>query len=462
MKKSERQNNYKTKVCIVGLGPAGIGAALKFLDSDMANDVMCLDAGNPPNDRSCSIIQNNGCKKEEPCSIIGGFGGCSLFGSKMSTFPAGGGLVKVLNSKDLAQRKLLEALKLLGNYIPLQKPNIAQSECKSAREHFGKMGFKYKYYDVYLYNQEDLQKAYQKILLQLNSAGMSLLLNTKIIQIEHEENGFKLVALHNGRKITIFSDCLVLGIGRLGCSFLKSLNSKLNLGGKENHLDVGVRLEFLTDLYPDIDKYHNDLKLLFNNARTFCICKDGKIAPYLLEGVYVTEGFHNPNHKSGFTNMGILIRLKPSKQNEVILDEIKKRSLKIGNGKSGCQKLSDYLGIYTKNFNSANRLDSSISFWLQKDVNQYFPQPLSIKIKDAVRYFASQLLPKNRWDEVSVFAPEIDYGGLSFPVNSDFSIIPKMYLIGDCTGKFRGILQAFCSGIICAESIIGDKNEKNG
>lgn len=250
---------------------------------------------------------------------------------------------------------------------------------------------------------------------------------------------------------------MVLGVGRLCRSFLKSLNSKLNLGGKENHLDIGVRLEFLTDLYPAINKYHNDLKLLFNDARTFCVSKGGKIALYLLEGVYFTEGYYNPNHKSGFTNLGILIRLKPSKQNEVILDEIKKRSLHISNGKPGCQRLSDYLGIYAKNLNSARQLDSSISFWVQKDVSQYFPQPISIKIKDAVRFFASKLLPKDRWDEVSVFAPEIGYGSLFFPINSDFSIIPRMYLIGDCTGRFRGILQAFCSGIICAESIIGDK-----
>jgi uncharacterized FAD-dependent dehydrogenase len=456
MKKNEKLNNYKTEVCIVGLGPAGIGVALKFLDADLAIDVTCLDAGNSSTDRLCSIFQNNSCKKEDPCQIISGFGGCSLFGAKISAFPAGSGLVKVLNSRDLAQRKLSEAFRLLSNYIPLRKPSITQSERKSAKELFGKMGFEYKYYDAYLYNQEDLQKAYQKIFLQLNSAGM-LLLNTKIIQIEPEKNGFKLVAIHDGRKITIFTSYLILGVGRLGRPFLKLLNSKLNLGGNENHLDVGVRLEFPTDLYPDINKYHNDLKLLFNNARTFCICKDGKIATYLFEGVYLTEGYYDSNHKSGFTNLGILIRLKPSKQNEVILNEIKKRSLQISNGMPGRQRLPDYLGICAKNLNSARRLDSSISFWIQKDVSQYFPQLISIKIKEAVRYFASQLLLKDRWDEVSVFAPEIDYGGLSFPVNTDFSIIPRMYLIGDCTGRFRGILQAVCSGIICAESIIGDK-----
>lgn len=100
---------------------------------------------------------------------------------------------------------------------------------------------------------------------------------------------------------------------------LKHLNTQLNLRGKENHIDVGVRLEFPTDLYPDITKYHNDLKLLFNNARTFCVCKDGRVTHYWLEGIFFMEGNYNPNDKSGFTNLGILMRLKPSRENEAIL-----------------------------------------------------------------------------------------------------------------------------------------------
>ena len=460
MAENKRLNEYTPKVCIVGLGTAGIGAALTFLDSDLATDVLCLDAGKHLNDRSCSILQNRICRKEKPCQIVSGTGGCSLFGSKISVFPAGGGLADILGSKELAQRKLSQAFSLLNNYLSLQKPNVTQSKRKSAKELFWKMGFKYKYYDAYLYNQEELQKSYQKIFLQLKSAGMLLLLNTKLIQIDSNEDGFELVAIRNGQKIAISTKYLVLGIGRLGRSLLESLNIKLSLGGKENQLDVGVRLEFPTDLYSDINKYHNDLKLLFNDARTFCVCKNGKIAPYFLEGVYFTEGYYNPMCRSGLTNLGILIRLKPSPQNKLIFDEIKKRALKISDGKPCAQRLPDYLGICVKTHKFSKSFDSSI-FGIQTDVNQYFPQPISAKIKKAVHYFASRLLPSDRWDEVIVFAPEVDYGGLFFPVNSDFSIIPRMYLIGDCTGRFRGILQAFCSGIVCAESIIGDENEKN-
>ena len=456
---SHMNGKYSSEVCIVGLGPAGIGSALSFLNSNLATHVICLDAGTSPNNRSCAVIQNGCCEKEKPCQMISGFGGCSLLGGgKISLFPAGSNLMAILGSEDLVERELLKALNLFNKYLTLQKSDIGPNDIRNARELFEKLGFEYKYYEASLYNQEELRKAYQKIFLQLKSAGMSILLNTALIEIDHKEKGFKLIAKQSDQRITIFTKYLVLGIGRLGRNMLNSLNAKLDLGGKENHLDVGVRLEFPTDLCPDMTKYHNDLKLLFNSARTFCVCKNGKIAPYLLEDVFFTDGYSNLKHKSGFTNLGILIRLTQSKQNETIFYEIKKRQLQISAGKPVCQKLPDYLGISSKNHNFSK---SFSSFWAQSDINHCFPEPISTKIKEATCYFASRLLPKDRWDEVSVFAPEVDYGGLSFPISSDFSIIPRMYLVGDCTGRFRGILQAFCSGIICAESIIGDKNGKS-
>jgi len=461
MKENRKLSDYNSKVCIVGLGSAGIGAALTFLGSNLATSMLCLDAGTSTKNRFCSVLQNRNCKKERPCQMISGFGGCSLVGGKISTFPAGSKLASILGSKDLAERKLSRALCLLNNYLPLQKPNITTNDIKKAKELFAKLGFEYRHYDAYFYDQEELRKGYQKIFSQLNSAGMSLLLNTELIQVDPEENGFKLVAKCDGQKITIFTKYLVIGVGRLGRSFLKSLNAKLNLNGKENHLDVGVRLEFPTDLYPEITRYHNDLKLLFKDARTFCVCKDGKIVPYFLENVFFTEGYYNPTDRSGFTNLGIMVRLKPSKQNETIFDEIKKKLLSASNGKPMYQKLPDYLNIGTQSCKSPESSKSSISFWVQGDVNQCFPHTISTKIREAIYYFVSKLLPRDRWDEVNVFAPEVDYSGLSFPVNSDFSIIPMTYLIGDCTGRFRGILQAFCSGIICAESVIGEENEKS-
>jgi Uncharacterized FAD-dependent dehydrogenases len=96
---STRQGNVTKasfEVCIVGLGPAGIGAALALSKSNLASHVLCLDAGTSLSIRSCSILQNSSCKREKPCQIISGFGGCSLFGAKISAFPAGSKFVTIL------------------------------------------------------------------------------------------------------------------------------------------------------------------------------------------------------------------------------------------------------------------------------------------------------------------------------------------------------------------------------
>jgi len=440
----------RAHIAIVGLGPAGIGVALTLAKSNLASRVLCLDAGNHPRTRSCSVIHEQYCKKEKPCQVVSGFGGCSLLsGGKVSAFPAGSALANILGSRALAERATSKAIDLFGSYVSLKKPKIRSADIKAATDLYKELGFEYKYYDAYHYNQGELREAYERILRELKLFGMSLLLNTELIEVDRVENGYKLTAMRGDERLSIFTKYVVLGLGRLGRTFLKSLNAKLDLCGKVNHLDVGVRLEFPVDVCPDLTKYHNDLKLLFDSARTFCVCNDGKVAPYFLGDVFFTEGYYNPEYKTGFTNLGILI-------------EIKKRFQCAGKGNLIYQRLADYLDIDGERGECAKMLNSSISFGVEADINQRFPESVSGKIREAAHYFVSRLLPKDRWSEVNVFAPEVDYGGVCFPINSDFSIIPRMYLVGDCTGRFRGILQGFCSGIICGESIAcgANGNEK--
>ncbi len=449
----ESSYNYNTEVCIVGLGPAGIGAALTLSNSHLSPHILCLDAGGSL-DRFCSVLENDGCKKEEACSMISGLGGSSLLGGhKFSTFPAGSELVTIMGSPDIVSEKLTNALNILKNYLLLQQPEVSNNIISDAKKSFEELGFEFRYYDSYICGQEELKKAYKTIFLQLQSKGVSILTNTDVIEITSDGNGFRLVAKQNNHKFTITTKYLVLGIGRFGRNLLTSLNAKWNLSGGENHLEAGIRLEFPTELFSGINKYHNDLKLLFNNARTFCVSKDGKLAPYCFDGIFIVDGYYNPTNITGFTNLAIMVRLKASGQNEAIFNEIRRRVIKIGGGKPVRQMLTDYLDLKNKNNYTNKYSKSSISFWEWGDVDHCFPQPISSEIKDAVYYFISRLITENHWGKISVFAPAIEYNWPSFPIKSDFSIIPNMYLIGDCTGRFRGILQAFCSGMVCAESI---------
>jgi len=449
-------NTYSTQVCCVGLGPAGIGAAYTLSKSHLAHHTLCLEAGVSVDNRSCQILQGGVCRLENPCQMISGIGGCSVMASgKISGYPAGSGLASILGSACLAEEKLEEAFKILAHFLSIRKNGLKDSSVL-AKCKFGKMGFEYRYYPVYTYNTVDLARAYKMLLSQIRSKGVQVLLDTKVTDVNIEKGHFKVTAVHDNQKIVILTNHLILAVGRSGQNLLKSLNSRINVTRRQYHLDVGVRLEFPSVLYPDIDKYHKDLKLLFDDARTFCVCKDGKIAPYKYEDLFLLEGYYNPAHKTGFTNLAIIVRTPLSWKNEILFSEIKRRILRISAGKPVRQMLPEYLGYKSESVFSA----SSISFWQWGDVNKCFPTVISKKIRAAVNHFVSNLLPRDQWWKVSVFAPEIDCR-LKFPIKSDFSTIPRLYLVGDCTGRFRGILQAFCSGVICAENIIrGDSCEE--
>ena len=445
------------KVCIVGFGPSGLGAALFLSKSGMASQLVCLDQGTSSSDRACSILLNGICQGEMPCQMISGFGGSSLLsGGKVSAFPAGSGLAAILGDDSKANRKLKEAINMLHAFVPLEKPDIEQAEIDMAREIFGKMGFVYKYFDVYQFDHEQLREAYGEVHSQLQSVRVSVLLNTRLMDVAQGKRGFRLRVKQDGTEFMIDTEYLILGLGRSGKSVLKRIDALLGLGGKAGQIDVGVRLELPTHLLPPIAWYHRDLKLLFENARTFCVCKDGNIAPYVIDGVFFTEGHLSLRNSSGLTNLGIVRRYEPSDRNKNLFEDIRERSIQQRSGKLVCERLTEYLGHTPIASKTSVPKGNSDSFWMWGDVSDAFPAPLSTEVKEAVMYFAQRLLPRQHWQQVKVFAPEVDYAGISFPVKPDFSIRPGLYIIGDCVGEFRGIAQAFCSGIICAESLVGD------
>ncbi|MFQ6060745.1 MAG: hypothetical protein ACE5KV_05570 [Thermoplasmata archaeon] len=454
-------DEYDSVVCIVGLGPAGIGAAVTLSKSTRAYRILCLDAGGSPRARHCSVLQQSDCNRERPCNMISGFGGCSLLGGgKVSDFPAGSGLASILGSVQSAREKLSEALGFLSDYVSLIEPDVTLTEIEKAEEYYGKQGFEFRYYDVHLYNQRELAIGYGRMMKELMSNGVSVHLNSEVTSIDLTEDGFKIVATEGRSTISVLAKYLVLGVGRLGLDFLRSLNAKLGLDGEENHLDVGVRLEFPTELVPDLSRPHGDLKLTFGDARTFCVCRDGKIAPYLLGDTYFADGHLALDYQTGLTNLGILVRLPPSGENEGISEEVRSRVRALSGGNLVYQTLSDFLGVQGQDSRNLYEPRRSIRLGQYGNVNQCFPEGISRRIKEAVRRFSSRFLPTAKWDVVWVFAPSMDYAGLLFPVGKDFSIASRLYMIGDCTGRFRGILQALCSGIICGESIIGDAHEK--
>jgi len=441
---------------VVGLGPSGIGAALTLTRLGMTSGLICLDQGPASGIRKCSVLSNGVCERDTPCQMICGFGGSSLLsGGKVSDFPAGSGLARVLGDTDEAMRKVKEAINMLRAFVPLTAPDMEQVKLDAVREMFREKGFEYKHFDSYRFSHEALRRAYERVHSDLRSTGAAVLLNAKLIDIDQRKHGFRLTVKQDGTEFMIDTEYLIVGVGRSGRSMLERMSIPLDLGRTANRLDTGVRLEFPTHFLPSEAWYHGDLKLLFKNARTFCVCKDGSVAPYIVDGVFFTEGRFSLENSSGFSNLGVVRRYEPSERNKMLLEDIRERSIQQRNGRLVCQRLTEYFDCTEMVLKTSTSEQDSGSFCVWGDVNGVFPEPVSTDVREAVMYFAHRLLPMQQWEQVKVFAPEVDYGGILLPVKPDFSIRPRLYIIGDCVGQFRGIAQAFCSGVICAEGLMG-------
>lgn len=445
------------EVCIIGLGPAGLGATLRLARSSIAEAVICLEAGVTADQKYCSILQGKGCRHVQPCQIITGVGGSSLLsGGKISVFPAGRAMSQILGSEQTTQESLSNALELFNEFVPLTSPNIPYDMVSFCTRQYALQGFEFRYYDAYLYRQADLITGYNRMLSEILAAGVSVQLGTQVTQINTVEGGFHVLCQTEDVEVEIHSKKIVLAVGRFGKELLNGINPSLHLEGQPNICDVGVRLEFPTSVWPDIDKCHNDLKLHFLNARTFCVCKDGFLAPYRVGDIFLLEGHADPDVSTGFTNLAITVRHRPGvgAEHDTLFSGIRERLLKQSNGRPVRQLLTDFLARRASQPNKAKD-SSSISYWQWGNIEDCLPESVYFEVRSAVEFFVSNLIPQEAYPAVSVYAPELDYYWNRFPLEEGFQAKkPGVYLIGDCGGYFRGILQAFCSGLECATQIL--------
>ena len=128
-------NTQKTKICIVGMGPAGIGAVLTLSKLVDSIEVVGLDAGNIANKRQCSAVNGEACDREEFCQMTCGFGGCSLLsGGKISIFPAGRSFALILGSEERARSEMLKAFNILSKYLTFNKLNSGANDVENEKK----------------------------------------------------------------------------------------------------------------------------------------------------------------------------------------------------------------------------------------------------------------------------------------------------------------------------------------
>lgn len=445
----------QTDIAIVGLGPAGIAAAHRLLDQGSDFDITCFDLGPRPDEKDCAVLNDAGCIRRAGCHILTGFGGSSLLsGGKLSTLPAGNSLIDIREDVDAVERTMSEALSFFNDYLSIAEPTISPQEIETQRLRFSDYGFELNYYDAHVMvdSEEEIRDAYCEMCKDLESTRASFYFETKVTRIEEVDDRLKLHTINNrSEEEEYICDNLILGVGLAGGDLLDNLQQELGIQTSPSKLEMGVRLEFPIDIFSEIDQGHNDLKLHRGNCRTFCVCKGGQLAPYFDDGMSLLDGHVNRANMTEFSNLGIRLRVPSQEGNDCIYSAIRENYLEQTNGVPIRESYTSYIGKIDKTIRDDN--GSSINYWRPGDINNLFPEEYGEELRRNVREFVHGAIPEKNHADVSVYAPGLYYPGVEFDVDRNFEVCDRIKIIGEATGRFRGILQAFSSGLLCAESV---------
>ncbi|MGE4381997.1 MAG: FAD-dependent oxidoreductase [Arcobacter sp.] len=424
-------------IVIVGLGPAGIIAALEASKNTNLK-ILCIDKGKKITKRkhkTCIEKKVCSCQKSSHCNVINGLGGSSLIsGTKFSLFPAGTGLMEIIKDETFLEKKTNEVIDYLKSKINLFKDESKFSH-NEAYTFYSKFNYTNKFYKSYSYEEEEYHQFLLDICDVLEKRNVNIKFSTTLNKVIKEDQKIFLEINENKINKKVFSKRLILSTGKSGYDLLSKISNELNLPKTPASLEIGVRLEFPTAIFEDIDMYQSDLKLKSGNSKTYCVSKNGYVVKYNYNGNYFTEGHVKANDKTGFTNLGILIKRPSSINNSFLYDEI----------------IKNY-----KSVNKGNILKYSYKdFFNNVDICKIFSNDsLDREIKEAVEKFVNAFINEKEHSNINIYLLEQDFPIWKYDVNSKFEILDNIYIIGSATGKFRGIVQCFVSGIICMENIL--------
>lgn len=426
---------------IIGMGPAGIGTAMSLCStSNNIKNTICFERGSYPNGTSCSAFLHNECCHSNVCTVISGIGGASTLSSgKISNFPAGSGLIEFFDSEQQLKDFLDDIILFLSKRISLKKAEIDSKIRRNAQKFYEQRHIKYKYYDVYEFDGENYRNFVQETVQELRDNGLQILDNSEVVEINRDPSTLYFlvkVMTFNGVRTFLIRN-LILATGALD---IQDMLIEKMIGSVNNHYEIGVRIEAPASVFGNTLSTHGDLKLKLGSGRTYCVAANGKIISYQTGGALFLEGSMDPFKATDYTNLAILIKCN----NINICDFIKQYYEKF-RGLPVKQRFVDY----TNGRVSSDPINTTLASAVCGDINTLFPPFINNALKEFIDDVILGAMGISK-DVIVVVAPELKILR-NLQLGGNFELIKNLFVIGAATGKFRGILQSFCSGVRCGQ-----------
>lgn len=449
--------NSSYDVVVVGAGPGGLAAAA-LLSATRKLRVLVIEKGQEFERRNCICSRPGFCLNSK-CEILSGVGGtASVYGSKLCGYPSGGAFHEIVGDLDVCSAHS-DLVSLLGDSSPEVLSSLFASAPKEFRLECVAGGF-WKPYTAAILHRNQMANFVMSLVGSVRRNGGGLMSETSVDDIQPLPRGFRLIcrATTQQDQIEINANQVIIATGRSGSAWLHKKLIALGIPSEPSYFDIGIRLEApASALRPFAEKYGQDAKVKFPTSpyevRTFCVCVGGTLARVSFQGTDYAEGVFGET-LTQYGNLALMCRVPVPA--ELPCDRAAMEATVNMTGGQGVatQDLMSFL----RDENPVMRRTPTIAAHLQS-LRISIPSPILQSLLDGLSRLL-QIAPELITEETMVIAPAVDHYWNVFKTDQAFKTrMNGLYLVGDAVGRFRGMLQAAWSGIICAQGIIASINE---
>jgi uncharacterized protein len=304
---------------------------------------------------------------------------------------------------------------------------------------------------------------------ELQKAGVEFRYRTEVERFEKDADGYFKIETTNG---VVFSRYLIAGPGRNGSQWLTEQADALGLPYSSNGLDLGIRIEGLSDWFDPITDLLYDPKLYFNTrlkgpgdwfdivSRTFCTNPRGRIVADVCKktGVKGVNGEADMHEKTNRTNMAIVasVRHLGDVDYRAMGVDLAKRTLSGRNGRK-YQRWEDFLAqrVTTRSGLDNNSVNDGKNHGFRVPGNFHdgvYPWYVVEALKTTIEGLG-KLSPAIVSPDLLMIGPELKlYDNFFHRRESGFenAVMDGLFLVGDGSGATRAQTGAAYDGYMAA------------